>query len=68
VVWAFPVQAMCGSHTGAEVVPQPCCLLPHWQILADDQGRWQTTMRLSVDTAVAQARELGSVSNERLSW
>ena len=68
VVWAFPVQTMCGSHTGAEVVPQSCCLLPHWQILADDQGRWQTTMRLSVDTAVAQARELGSVSNERLSW
>jgi alpha-amylase len=66
-VWAFPIQTVTQSQRGVEVLSQSCCLVPHWQVVADANGRWQVTLKLSIDTAAAQARQLSTVASERVS-
>jgi hypothetical protein len=31
-------------------------VLPHWTVVPDAEGRWSVTMRLSVDTQLAESR------------
>jgi len=37
-------------------------LVPHWTFQADDAGRWEFKIELTVDTSAAQARQLGRLA------
>ncbi|MBL9095184.1 MAG: DUF1926 domain-containing protein [Planctomycetaceae bacterium] len=56
-VWAYPIETVSQSEGGFELVHQSVCLMPHWHITADAQGRWATTMQLVVDTSQAESRQ-----------
>ena len=34
-------------------------VVPHWTFEADEAGRWEFRVELSIDTSAAQARKLG---------
>lgn len=59
-LWAFPVQTVSTSEGGFELVHQSCMVLPHWEFVADSNGRWSVRIDLSVDTSAAQARALAA--------
>ena len=56
--WTFPIETISQSEGGFEAVHQSCVVMPHWEIVADAEGRWETSLQLSIDTSAAQAREL----------
>ncbi|QDV69460.1 Alpha-amylase 1 [Rosistilla carotiformis] len=47
-VWAFPVQTVSQSEAGFELVHQSVCVMPHWIVTGDADGRWTVTMRLAI--------------------
>jgi alpha-amylase len=47
-LWAFPIEAVSQSEAGFEAVHQSVCLMPHWIIQGDVQGRWSVTMELVI--------------------
>jgi len=55
--WTFPIETISQSEGGFEAVHQSCVVMPHWEFSTTD-GRWETTLRLAIDTSAAQAREL----------
>ncbi len=59
-IWTFPIQTVSQSEGGFELVHQSSVVMPHWEFVADETGRWSVTIRLSVDTSVAQARQLAT--------
>ncbi len=61
-IWTFPIQTVSQSEGGFELVHQSSVVMPHWEIVADDTGRWGVSIRLSVDTSAAQARQLATAS------
>jgi alpha-amylase len=54
--WAFPIETVSQSEGGFELVHQSVVVLPHWIVEADGSGRWSTTMRLAIDTSLAEER------------
>jgi alpha-amylase len=44
------------SEGGFELVHQSVAVLPHWVVIPDAEGRWSMTMRLSIDTLLAESR------------
>ncbi|MFQ5730829.1 MAG: alpha-amylase/4-alpha-glucanotransferase domain-containing protein [Planctomycetaceae bacterium] len=63
--WTFPIETISQSEGGFEAVHQSCVVMPHWEFTASDDGRWTTTLQLSVDTSAAQARELRETAAAR---
>ena len=59
-VWTFPIQTVSQSESGFELVHQSSCVTPHWQFTADQNGYWNVQIQLSVDTSLAQARQLAT--------
>jgi alpha-amylase len=57
-IWAFPIQTVSQSEAGFELVHQSVCVMPHWIITADAEGRW--AVRIDVTTRVES-----EVENER---
>ena len=57
-VWTAPIETISQSEGGYELVHQSTMVFPHWHITADETGRWGVTIRLSLDTSAAQARQL----------
>jgi len=55
-VWTFPIQTVSQSEAGFELVHQSVAVVPHWEIRADASGRFLATMRLVVDTSLAECR------------
>jgi alpha-amylase len=55
-IWTYPVETVSQSEGGFELVHQSVAVLPHWIIVPDAEGRWSMTMRLSVDTHLAESR------------
>ncbi|QDS88657.1 Alpha-amylase 1 [Rosistilla ulvae] len=47
-LWAFPVESVSQSEGGFELVHQSVCVMPHWIINCENDGRWAVTMRLSI--------------------
>jgi alpha-amylase len=56
-MWTFPIESVSQSEGGFELVHQSVVLQPHWQVHPDANGRWSVTMRLGVDTALAERRQ-----------
>ena len=55
-LWTYPIATVSQSEGGFELVHQSVVAIPHWILQADEQGRWQTTMRLAIDTSLAESR------------
>ena len=55
-IWTYPVETVSQSEGGFELVHQSVAVLPHWIVVPDAEGRWSMTMRLSVDTHLAESR------------
>ena len=55
-LWTFPIETVSQSEGGFELVHQSLVLQPHWLVRADARGRWSVTMRLTVDTSLAESR------------
>lgn len=47
-IWAFPIQAVSQSESGFELVHQSVVVQPHWELQADADGEWSTTMQLEI--------------------
>lgn len=60
-IWSTPIQTVSQSEAGFELIHQSCAVLPHWQFFAGEDGRWEVTLTLSIDSSAAQARLLSSV-------
>ncbi|PQO45602.1 alpha-amylase/4-alpha-glucanotransferase domain-containing protein [Blastopirellula marina] len=55
-VWTFPISTVSQSEGGFEMVHQSVCLMPHWLIQGDAEGRWSVVMQLEIDTTLAESR------------
>ncbi|PQO30177.1 alpha-amylase/4-alpha-glucanotransferase domain-containing protein [Blastopirellula marina] len=55
-VWTFPIETVSQSEGGFELVHQSVAMMPHWWIQGDKEGRWSVTMKLEIDTALAESR------------
>ena len=55
-VWTYPVETVSQSEGGFELVHQSVAVLPHWIVIPDADGRWSTTLRLAIDTKLAESR------------
>ena len=55
-VWTYPVETVSQTEGGFELVHQSVAVLPHWIVIPDAEGRWSVTMRLSIDTQLAESR------------
>ncbi|MEZ6098897.1 MAG: alpha-amylase/4-alpha-glucanotransferase domain-containing protein [Pirellulaceae bacterium] len=55
-VWTFPVETVSQSEGGFELVHQSVCVIPHWHVVGDQDGRWVVTMNLALDTSLAESR------------
>jgi len=54
--WTYPVATVSQSEAGFELVHQAVCVIPHWHVVADAEGRWSVTMTLALDTRLAESR------------
>ena len=55
-VWTFPVETVSQSEGGFELVHQSVVVQPYWMVRADAARRWSVTMRLNIDTSLAESR------------
>ncbi|MFI5455844.1 MAG: alpha-amylase/4-alpha-glucanotransferase domain-containing protein [Isosphaerales bacterium] len=52
-LWCFPIETVSQSEGGFEGVYQSSAVIPHWQVKADEHGRWDVRIRWSLDHAAA---------------
>lgn len=45
-IWTFPISAVSQSEAGFESVHQSVCVMPHWIVQGDVEGRWSVTMEV----------------------
>lgn len=64
--WTQPIQTVSQSESGFELVHQSCSVMPQWQFVGPLDGKWTVTIILSLDTSVAQARELSERASQKL--
>lgn len=48
-VWCFPIETVSQSEGGCEAVYQSSAIIPHWRVLADDEGRWDVRITWTLD-------------------
>ena len=60
--WAMPIETISQSEGGFEAVHQSVCILPHWEFVMPEQGPWVVDLRVLVDSSVAAARKLASMT------
>ncbi|QDT36464.1 alpha-amylase/4-alpha-glucanotransferase domain-containing protein [Stratiformator vulcanicus] len=56
-VWAFPIETISQSEAGFEAVHQSVMVMPRWEFLVPDDGTWEVTITMRVDTSMAEARK-----------
>lgn len=47
-VWTFPIETVSQSEAGFELVHQSVCIMPHWLVRGDAEGRWSTQMQIRI--------------------
>ncbi|HEX6985187.1 MAG TPA: alpha-amylase/4-alpha-glucanotransferase domain-containing protein [Planctomycetaceae bacterium] len=57
-IWTWPVETISQSEAGFEAVHQSTVVVPHWEFVAPEDGRWSVTLTLTLDTSAAQAKQL----------
>ncbi len=55
-IWTYPVETVSQSEGGFELVHQSVAVVPHWHLLPDTNGCWSVTIRLAIDTRLAESR------------
>jgi alpha-amylase len=55
-IWTYPVETVSQSEGGFELVHQSVVVQPHWIVQPDADGRWSVTIRLTLDTTLAESR------------
>jgi alpha-amylase len=50
-LWCFPIETVSQREGGFEGVYQSSAIIPHWHVTADEHGRWELTIRWSLDHA-----------------
>ena len=55
-IWTYPVETVSQSEGGFELVHQSVAVVPHWHVLPDANGCWSVTLRIVVDTSLAEQR------------
>jgi len=55
-IWTYPVETVSQSEGGFELVHQSVAVVPHWHLIPDANGCWSVTIRLTVDTSLAENR------------
>ena len=55
-IWTFPIETVSQSEGGFELVHQSVVVQPHWFIQGDADGRWSVSMKLAIDTSLAESR------------
>jgi alpha-amylase len=63
--WAYPLETISQSEDGFEAIHQSVCVIPHWEFLMPESGRWVAELRLVPDTAMALARQLAESARRR---
>jgi hypothetical protein len=63
--WAFPIETVSQSEGGFETVHQACCVVPHWEFVVPEDGRWSVELTLGIDTSAALAKELCNTAEPR---
>ena len=46
-IWAFPVETVSQSEAGFELVHQSVCVMPHWVVVPDANGRWAVNLTVA---------------------
>lgn len=47
-LWCLPVETVSQSEGGFEKVYQSSAVIPHWEVVGDESGRWEVTIRLAI--------------------
>jgi alpha-amylase len=47
-IWTYPVETVSQSEGGFEGVHQSVCVLPHWIVQGDVEGRWSVQMEIAI--------------------
>ncbi|MEM7477567.1 MAG: alpha-amylase/4-alpha-glucanotransferase domain-containing protein [Planctomycetota bacterium] len=47
-IWTFPIETVSQSEAGFELVHQSLCVMPHWLIQGDAEGRWSVQMQIRI--------------------
>ena len=55
-LWTFPIATVSQSEGGFELVHQSLVVHPHWNVVANAEGRWSVKMQLALDTQLAESR------------
>ncbi len=55
-IWTYPVETVSQSEGGFELVHQSVAVVPHWHLVPDANGCWSVTIRLAIDTSLAESR------------
>jgi alpha-amylase len=51
-LWCYPIETVSQSEGGFESVYQSSAVVPHWQVTADDSGRWEVRISLAFEQFV----------------
>ena len=49
--WAFPIETVSQSEGGFELVHQTVCVMPHWLVQGDHEGKWSTQMQIRISNS-----------------
>ncbi len=47
-LWAFPIETVSQSEGGFELVHQSVCVMPHWLVQGDVEGKWSVKMDINL--------------------
>lgn len=47
-IWAFPIETVSQSEAGFELVHQSVCIMPHWLVQGDAEGKWSLQMQIRI--------------------
>lgn len=47
-IWTFPIETVSQSEAGFELVHQSVCVMPHWLIQGDSEGKWSVQMEIRI--------------------
>ena len=47
-LWTFPIETVSQSEAGFELVHQSVCIMPHWLVQGDHEGKWSVQMQIRI--------------------
>jgi hypothetical protein len=66
-LWCLPIETVSQSVGSVERVYQSSAVMPHWNVIADDQGRWEAWIRWTIDrTTTEPPTKLASSATSRV--